>query len=641
MFGRFRPARAAVPRNRHFSLGASAAPRGRSTARLLRHGAGVLALILAAVSADHAQTGAWQVTDIGTLGGLYGEATDINEAGQVVGGSTTAGGSSHAFLWTPSNGMIDLGTLGGSTSAPFGINNLGQVVGFSTTMDGPGGASLPFLWTAAGGMIALGTLGGTSGGAEDINDLGEVVGSSSLANGDIHAYRWTSSGGMVDLGTLGGRNSKALAVNEAGQIVGRSDVNSVDEHAFLWTAAGGMVDLGTLGGASSSASDINEAGQVVGRSDTASGEEHAFLWTAAGGMVDLGLLRGTGRSQADAINDAGEVVGRASPDGDDRGFHWTAATGMVELPTLTGIESAAMGINNAGVVVGFGDIATGDAHAVVWANAVVPPAPVGFAVESVVGNVVTLRWTVPSAGLAPTDFVLEGGLTPGQVLASVPTGGTAPTFTFTAPSGSFYLRLYAVNGTTRSAASNEIRVHVNVPVAPSAPANLLGLANGSSLALAWTTTYSGGAPTSLVLDVTGSATASIPLGLSDGFSFAGVPPGTYTFTLRAQNAAGSSPASNPVTLTFPAPCSGPPQVPAAFRAYRVANTLFVDWAPPAGGPAPTTYVLTVTGSFVGAFPISGRAVSAAVGPGSYTFAIAAANICGDSAATAPITVVVP
>jgi probable HAF family extracellular repeat protein len=597
-------------------------------------------MVLATATTEHAQSGAWIATDLGTLGGLYGEADGINEAGHVVGGSTTASGSSHAFLWTPSAGMVDLGTLGGSTSQAFGINNTGQVVGFSNTA---GGASLAFLWTAASGMVSLGTLpGGFSSGAEDINDLGHVVGSSGTAGFNSHAFLWTPAGGMQDLGTLGGANSRAMAINEVGQVVGRSDTAGGDEHAFLWTAATGMVDLGTLGGTSSSASGINEAGQVVGRSETAGGAEHAFLWTMAGGMVDLGTLGDPdSRSQADAINDAGQVVGRFVPDGDDRAFIWTAAGGMVELPATTGIESGAKAINNVGLIAGYADIATGDAHAAVWSSAAAPLPPANLVVHSVVGNSVTLRWTVVPVGVTPTAFEMEGGVLPGETLATLPIGSLAPTFTFDAPSGSFYVRLHALSGAVRSAPSNEVRIHVNVPVVPSAPANLLGLVNGSSLALAWTNTYAGGPPTSLVLDVTGSLTTSIPLALSVGFAFAGVPVGTYTLALRAQNAAGPSLPSNAVTLTFPGPCMGPPQTPANVLAYRVGNTVFVDWAPGPAGPAPTGYVLNVTGAFVGSFPTNQRAMSGAVGPGSYTLAVAATNACGTSTASLPQTVVVP
>lgn len=270
-----------------------------------------------------------------------------------------------------------------------------------------------------------------------------------------------------------------------------------------------------------------------------------------------------------------------------------------------------------------------------------PAAPSGLFVDSVAGNTVTLRWAVPTVGPAPTGFVLEGGVSPGGVLASIPTGSSVPIYTFQAPTGSFYVRMHALSGPLRSPPSNEIRINVNVPVAPSPPSNLLGLVNGSTLALAWTNTYSGGAPTSFVLDVTGSIATSLPLGFGDSFSFVGVPAGSYTLALRAQNAAGTSSTSNAVTLTFPGPCSGPPLAPADMLAYRVGSTVFVTWSSGTGGPAPTGYVLNVTGSFVGSLATSGRAMSGSVGSGAYTLSVVAANACGTSVGTAPQTVFVP
>ena len=262
-------------------------------------------------------------------------------------------------------------------------------------------------------------------------------------------------------------------------------------------------------------------------------------------------------------------------------------------------------------------------------------------VHAIAGNVVTVRWTAPALGPTPTGYILEGGRLPGETLASIPTGDAEPVFTFTAPTGSFYVRVHALDGAARSAASNEIRLHVNVPVPPSAPAHLLGLVDGSTLALAWTNTYEGGAPASLILDVSGPFTTSLPIGLTDHFTFAGVPQGTYTLALRARNTAGVSPPSNAVTLTFPGPCSGPPQTPTRLFAHRVGRALAVDWAPATTGPEPTAYRLDVAGAFTGSFATPARALAGTVGPGTYTLSVVAMNDCGLSATSPTRTIVVP
>jgi Tol biopolymer transport system component len=274
-------------------------------------------------------------------------------------------------------------------------------------------------------------------------------------------------------------------------------------------------------------------------------------------------------------------------------------------------------------------------------SATTPLPPTGLRVHSIVGNSVTVRWTIQTGGPAPTNFVLEGGVNAGEVLASLSTASTTPTFTFSAPTGSFHIRVHAVSGSIRSTASNEIRIHVNVPEPPSAPANLIGLVNGSTLALAWTNTYGGAVPAALELNVTGAIAATLPLGLGEAFAFVGVPSGTYTLALRARNAGGTSPPSNAVTLTLPGTCSGAPMAPVDVLAYRIGRTVYADWKPASTGPAPTGFVVNVTGSFTGSFSTTTRALSGTVGPGSYSLSVVATNACGDSAATLAPTITVP
>jgi hypothetical protein len=274
-------------------------------------------------------------------------------------------------------------------------------------------------------------------------------------------------------------------------------------------------------------------------------------------------------------------------------------------------------------------------------NTTTPQPPTGLVVDAVDGTLVTLRFTAPILGPAPIGYVLRGGIVPGQVLASIPTGHAAPIFTFVAPTGSFFIRVHTVTASGESGPSNEIPLHVGVPVTPSAPQNLLGMVNGSLVALAWKNTFGGGPPTNSILDVTGSLNQSFPIGLAESFVFPSVPAGTYTVRVRAANAGGVSAPSEPVTLSFPGACLGPPIEPEHFLAYRIGNTIFVVWDPPASGPAPTQYVLDVSGAFVGAFPTAGRKLSGTVGPGTYNLSVRAVNACGSSPSTAQQTVSIP
>ena len=334
------------------------------------------ALILLGIYATSISTTAsadWTIVGLGTLTGSSSTAADINNFGQVVGNSYTAGCAGSCLTYgydafvTGANGtsIMDLGISGVSNTAR-SINNYGQIVGTYEGFDyNPDG--YPFLRTyitgADGvGISDLGTLpGGVSSQPGGINDSGQVAGHSYFPNTFAwHAFITGPNGtGMTDLGTLGGRSSYASAINNSGQVVGGSYTIDNQMHAFITDADGvGMTDL-NVGGSFSYANAINNSGQVVGASDG-----QAFFTDPNGiGTVNIGVLLG-GVSQAWDINDSGQVVGNFS---DDIFSNHTSAflysDGVItNISLLAPVIAAgwtdlhARAINETGQIVGYGSL---------------------------------------------------------------------------------------------------------------------------------------------------------------------------------------------------------------------------------------------------------------------------------------------
>ncbi|HWC61332.1 MAG TPA: hypothetical protein VHC44_16685 [Verrucomicrobiae bacterium] len=275
-------------------------------------------LLFSAVSLTRADS--YYVKDLGTLGGNTSQAYALNNLGQVVGFSDTNNSVSHAVLFsgTGSNN-IDLDVRGGDTTIgeATGINDSGQIVGGATPS--VGGRIEAILYQASGNFNLgdLSDCGATAGTAYAINNAGTVVGFADDCFFTVEPCRFSGTGAnnVALPGIGGGVSGIAYSVNASGQSAGYVDRTDGARHATLFSGSGGSsVDLGTLGGAASLAYGMNDAGQVVGTSlITGNASFHATLFSGTGSNnIDLGSLGGL-NSHAYAINSQGEIVGNSYP----------------------------------------------------------------------------------------------------------------------------------------------------------------------------------------------------------------------------------------------------------------------------------------------------------------------------------------
>jgi len=226
---------------------------------------------------------------------LFFEASDINDAGQVV-GACSGLTPTRACLWQSGNPIVDLGVVipPNTFSVPEAINANALIVGWGAVGNADSVRGLS--WSGlAGTPTDLGELAGGDDRsiAFDLNDAGLIVGRSNAGSGD-RAVKW-DGGGPIDLGEVpGGENySEAFGVNALEEIVGVSGAAS-GNRGVLWDGTGGPYDLNDRLDASGAgyeifeARAINDAGQIAANANVG-GVQHAVLLTPVPEPGVLGL----------------------------------------------------------------------------------------------------------------------------------------------------------------------------------------------------------------------------------------------------------------------------------------------------------------------------------------------------------------
>ena len=275
--------------------------------------------------------------DLGTLGGpnSWMNWGEINDFGQVVGDSETAvpdpngedvcGFGTHLtcrpFLWQFFH-MRALPTLGGNNGQASAVNNRGQIVGFAEdgTVDSSCPANrinnrtqLPVLWEN-GKLKALSTGSDPAGNALWINDKGQIVGFTGPCGAPNHAVSWDN--GKINTLPDNATGAEAFGNNNQGQIVGTvGSADSTTQTAALWQNHI-LTSLGLLpGDFGGIATGINHNGQVVGSNwDSNFNWSHAFIWQN-NVMTDLNALFPVSSNlfavMANKINERGQISGMA------------------------------------------------------------------------------------------------------------------------------------------------------------------------------------------------------------------------------------------------------------------------------------------------------------------------------------------
>jgi fibronectin type III domain protein len=256
----------------------------------------------------------------------------------------------------------------------------------------------------------------------------------------------------------------------------------------------------------------------------------------------------------------------------------TASAGPAAVGSPVTVSDAGAGVDLARCFGGGGDAGCFSAsrlRAASVASSPVTSSPLNLA-NVVSGSTVILTWTQPPFQDFPiSSYVIEASSTPGGPanLANFNTGNPSTSLTVPGvPSGTYYVRVRALNAAGLSAASNEVAVVVGGAGGGCATApRSLAVASQSAgtISLAWLAPATGSA-SSFVLRAGSSPGLSNLADFDTGsaaltFVAPGVPSGSYYVRVYSRSSCGLSAASNEV-LVFVVGFSGDVQVSVSWDA---------------------------------------------------------------------------
>jgi len=336
----------------------------------------------------------------------------------------------------------------------------------------------------------------------------------------------------------------------------------------------------------------------------------------------------------------------------------TSTTGGLLLPRMTNAQCQAISPPVAGLMVYVTDLNGGsfvfydgnswsafvtncttvpDAPTIGTATAADSGATVSFTAPSSNGGSTITSYTATATSTTDTHTISVTQSGSGSITVTGLTNGTSYTFTVTATN--------AIGTSVASVASNSV-VPANIPDAPTIGTAVAGNAqatvpftapssNGGSAITSYTATSSPGNITG-TLSQAGSGTITVT-GLTNGTS--------YTFTVTATNAIGTSLASSASNSVVPVTIPDAPTIGTAVATSDAQATVPFTAPSSNGGSAITSYTATSNpGGITGTISQSGSGditVTGLTNGTSYTFTVTATNAIGTSVASEASNSVTP